>query len=175
MANVYQYKVLKDTTEKTVIKLTSKFDGTGQEDNPHRISANTLYGALNANTVPGLLSDGGSALSYYGLSIQRLWYDSTNSNGADVELYWNANGTPNTIFFLSGTYEFNGNANWISIPNESKGLTGCNGDIGIRTRGMAANNSYAIIVELRKDNEQYQRGQFNDPAAFNYGEYSIRP
>ena len=175
MSNIYQYKVLKDTTEKAVIKLTGRFDGTGQEDNPHRISANSLYGALNANTVPGLLSDGGTALSYYGLAIHKLWYDCVNPNAADVELYWNATGTPNTIFFISGTYEFDGNSNWITIENESKGLSGCNGDIGIRTRGMVANNSYTIILELRKDNSTYQRGQFNDPAAFNYPPYNLRP
>jgi len=50
-----------------------------------------------------------------------------------------------------------------------------NGDIAICTRGQTANASYTIILELRKDNAHYQRGQFNDPAAFNYGEYSIRP
>jgi hypothetical protein len=54
-------------------------------------------------------------------------------------------------------------------------VTSCNGDIGVRTRGMAANNSYTIIIELRKDNATYQRGQFNDPGAFNYGPYGVRP
>ena len=173
--NVYQYKVLKDTTEKAVIKLTAKFDGSGQEDNPNRISANTLYGALNANSTPGLLSSGGSPLSYYGLGIHKLWYDCVNASAADVELYWNANNTPNTIFFLSGTYEYDGNSNWITIPNESQGLTGCNGDIGIRTRGMLANSSYTIVMELRKNNYDYQRGQLDEPAAFNYGPFGLRP
>jgi hypothetical protein len=43
------------------------------------------------------------------------------------------------------------------------------------TRGMAANDSYTMVIEMRKDNQHYQRGQFNDPAAFNYGSYGIRP
>ena len=172
MANVYQYKVLKDTTEKAVIKLTGKFDGSGQEDNPNRISAHTLYGALNANTVPGLLSSGGLPLTYYGLAIHKLWYDCVNPNAADVELYWQAN-QQQTIFFVSGTYEYDGAANWVTIPNSANGTPGCNGNIGVRTRGFTANNSYTIILELRKDNAYYQRGQFNDPAAFNYGQYAI--
>lgn len=174
MANAFTYQVLKDTTERAVIKLTGKFDGSGQEDNPNRISANTLSGALNANTVPGLLSSGGSARSYYNLSIHRLWYDCVNAVNADVDLYWNANPTISALV-VSGTYEYDGNSNWVTIPNQAKGTTGCNGDIGVRTRGMAANSSYTIIIELRKDNADYQRGQFNDPAAFNYPPYNLTP
>jgi len=41
MANKYTYQVLRDTTEKAVIKLTANFDGTGQENNVSRIQANT--------------------------------------------------------------------------------------------------------------------------------------
>ena len=52
MANIYTYQVLRDTTEKAIIKLTANFDGSGQENNTARIQANTLYGALDANNVP---------------------------------------------------------------------------------------------------------------------------
>jgi hypothetical protein len=172
MANAYSTQIIKDTTDHTVIKLTAKFDGTGQEDNHFRITANTLYGALNANTVPGLLSDGGSALPYYGLALNRLWYDC--STDGDVQLFWHAN-TAVTLMFLNGNGEFDGMGNWTTIPNNAKGTGGCSGDIGIQTRGMVANSSYTLIIELRKENEYYQRGQFNDPAAFNYGPYGVRP
>jgi hypothetical protein len=41
---------------------------------------------------------------------------------------------------------------------------------------MGNGDSYTIILELRKDNAHYQRGQFNDPAAFNYGpNFTLRP
>jgi hypothetical protein len=40
---------------------------------------------------------------------------------------------------------------------------------------MVANNSYTIIMELRKHNEYYSRGQFKDPAAFNYKPYGLTP
>ena len=176
MANIYTYEVLKDTTEKAIIKLTANFDGTGDE-NQIRIHANTLYGALNANSTPGLLSQGGSALPFYGLSIHKLWYDCVNPVSADVDLYWNANPTV-TAFLISGTYEYDGAGNFVTVPNAAynvDGITQCNGDIGIRTRGFGANTSYTIIVELRKDNAHYQRGQFNDPAAFNYPPYNLRP
>jgi hypothetical protein len=172
MANSFTYQVIKDTTEHAVIKLTASFDGSGQEANNARITANSLYGALNANTNPGLLTSGGSALSYYGLALNRLWYDC--GAGGDVQLYWNAS-TPVPLIIMNGNGEFDGMGNWTTIPNNAKGAAGCNGDIGIVTRGMAANDSYTIIVELRKDNAYYQRGQFNDPAAFNYGNYGLKP
>jgi hypothetical protein len=177
MANIFTYQVIKDTTEHAVIKLTGRFDGTnGQEDNASRIAANTLYGALDANSVPlrTALSVSNTALPYYGLSVNRLWYDTLNSTNADVEVFWSS-ANNETLMLLSGNGEYDGAGNWVTLPNSEVGTPGCNGNIGIRTRGMGANNSYTIVLELRKDNHHYQRGQFNDPAAFNFGIYSTTP
>jgi hypothetical protein len=176
MANKFSYQVLKDDTQHAIIKLTGDFDGSGQENNSSRIAANTLSGALNtANT---LLSVSGTAKSYYGLSIHRIWYDTDTATG-DVQLYWanttsaQANaGVP--IMFMQGNGEYDGNGNWITIKNPTV-TNGNNGDIAICTRGQLANSSYTIVIELRKDNAYYQRGQFNDPAAFNYPPYNLRP
>ena len=174
-APVTTYQVLKDTTEHAVIKLTGTFSDLTQEDNPSRIQANTLYGALNANSTPGLLVNGGSALSYYGLSVHRLWYDTVNAVAGDVELYWYSTAKANTLMFLSGNCEYDGAGNWVTIPNSARGQVGCNGDIGLRTRGMTANTSYTIVIELRKDNAHYQRGHLTEPGAFNYNTYGVRP
>ncbi len=173
MANSYTSQVIKDTTESVVIKLTASFDGSGQESNTARIVANSLYGALATNGYPVANIHGGSAnttLGYYGLALNRLWYDCT-SNG-DVQLSWTAD-TSATLLYLSGNGEYDGAGNWTTIPNNAG--TGRNGNIGVTTRNMTAGDSYTMIVELRKDNAHYQRGQFNDPAAFNYGEYSLKP
>lgn len=173
MSNVYTSEIIKDTTEHVVIKLTASFDGTGQESNVVRIAANTLYGALDSSKANLLSSTANTGpLSYYGLSVHRLWYDCAVSG--DVQLIWNAT-TPKTLMFLNGNGEYDGAGNWVTIPNSAAGTAGCVGDIGIVTRGMAANDSYTIIMELRKDNAHYQRGQFNDPAAFNYTPYNLRP
>jgi hypothetical protein len=177
MANVYGINVLKDEHQHAVIKLTGKFDGTGQEANTGRIVANSLNHALATNGYLVANNQGGAAnttLPYYGLSVFRVWYDCASSTTADVELTWSA-ASSNTIFFLNGNGEYDGAGNWITIPNPTKGAAGSNGNIGIVTRGMAANDSYTIIVELRKDNAHYSRGQFSDPAAFNYGEYGLKP
>lgn len=174
MANAFTYQVMKDTTEHAVIKLTGSFDGTsGQENNVARIQANTLYGALDSskgNLLSSVANTG--PLSYYGLGAYRIWYDCSTTG--DVKLFWNAT-TPITLMMLNGNGEYDGAGNWITIPNAAAGTPGCTGDIGITTRGMTANDSYTIIVELRKDNKHYQRGQFNDPAAFNYKPYGITP
>ena len=174
MSNSFTYQVIKDTTEHCVIKLTGYFDGSGQESNAARIQANTLYGALDANNVPlrTHLSASNTAKSYYGLSLNRLWYDC--AAGGDVQLYWNS-ATPQTLIAMNGNGEFDGMGNWTTIPNNAAGTAGCKGDIGVVTRGMVANDSYTMVIELRKDNAHYQRGQFNDPAAFNYPPYGVRP
>lgn len=176
MSNSYTEQILKDTTEHVVIKLTGKFDGTGQENNHTRIVANSLYGAIATNGYLVANTQGGSAntpLSYYGLALNRLWYDCASTG--DVELYWHAD-VPVPLLFLNGNGEYDGAGNWITIPNNAKGTANCLGDILVITRGMVANDSYTLIAEFRKDNQHYQRGQFNDPAAFNYGpNYSLRP
>jgi hypothetical protein len=175
MSNSFHDQILKDTTEHVVIKLTGKFDGTGQENNHTRIVANGLYGAIATNGYLVANNQGGAAntpLSYYGLSLHRLWYDCASTG--DVELYWHAD-APVPLMFLNGNGEYDGAGNWVTISNAARGNAGCVGDVLVITRGMVANDSYTLVAEFRKDNAHYQRGQFNDPAAFNYGSYSMKP
>ena len=176
-APVTSIQVLRDTTDQAVIKITGLFDGTQQESNVARIQANTLYGALATNGFPVANVYGGSAnttLPFYNLLVTRVWGVNSSINGS-LELYWKAD-TSKTIMYVSGSTNYDGYQNWVSIPNNAAGTANCNGDIGVTSRGMAANDSYSIVVELRKDNAYYQRGQFNDPAAFNYGtDYALRP
>jgi len=179
MANRYSYQVLKDDTQHAVIKLTGEFDGSGQENNTARIAANTLYGALDSSKANLLSSTANTGpLSYYGLTVNRVWYDTDTATG-DVQLFWAntasadaGDGVP--LLFMQGNGEYDGNGNWITIKNPTVGPNN-NGNIAIKTRGQVANASYTIILELRKDNAHYQRGQLNDPAAFNYGSYGVRP
>lgn len=174
MANVFTYKVLKDTTQKSVIKITGLFDGaSGDEANTVRIQANTLYGALDssrANLLSSVANTG--SLPYYGLGIEKLWY-STSNIGA-VSIVWSA-ATPIPAFRIHGNGIYNDAGGMMTISNEAEGTLNCNGNIGIVTNQAGANGNYTIILELRKDNYGYQRGQFNDPAAFNYAPYDITP
>jgi hypothetical protein len=169
MANVYTYQILKDTTEKAVIKLTATFDGTGQESNVSRISANTLYGALtsNNNVIPN-----GTPLSYYGLTVTRIGYNIASQQKGYVQLFWTGSSAANnsTIMNLDLSGEYSEDQGMVSIPNNAIGATG---DIGVQTFGLVANSAYTMVLELRKQNEYYSRGQFRDPAAFNYKPYGV--
>jgi len=184
MPNQFTYQVMKDTTEKAVIKFTGFFDGlSGDETNGARIQANTLSGAIATNGFLVANSLGGAAntaLPYYGLTIERIWYTSNFSGTGHARLYWTSGSAANTKTILGITGQtaasYNDAGNWISIPNNSAGTVGSNGDIGITTFGAnVANSTYNVIIELRKENQYYQRGQFNDPAAFNYGAYAMKP
>lgn len=174
MANVFTYKVLKDTTQKSVIKLTGLFDGiSGNESNTARIQASSLADALDssrANLLSSVANTG--ALPYYGLGIEKLWYSSYNIDS--LSILWSAD-TSIPAFRIHGNGIYNDAGGMMTISNEAKGSANCNGNIGIVTSGAVANGSYTIILELRKDNYDYQRGQLNDPAAFNYGDYGMRP
>jgi hypothetical protein len=186
MANKFTYQVLRDTTTDAVIKLTGTFDGSSNEANNVRIQANTLSNALATNGYLVANNQGGSAntaLSTYNLQLTGLkYYVNFPVSGTlgSVELFWNGGGSSAanqyansaTIFHLQGQGEFGLGEQLPSITNNS---VGGNGDLGVYTTGGSANSAYTLIISLRKDNAQYQRGQFNDPAAFNYGQYSIKP
>jgi hypothetical protein len=194
MANKYTFQVLRDTTTDSVIKLTGTFDGsTGNELNVARISANSLSNALATNGYLVANSQGGAAntaLPYYDLQLTGLKYYvnfPVSSPLGSVEIFWSGNNTGTaassyansaTIFHLQGQGEFGLGEQLPSIINNS-GLgtanTIGNGDLGITTTGATANAAYTLIISLRKNNSMYQRGQLNDPAAFNYGAYKITP
>jgi len=176
MANKFTYQTLRDSTTDVVIKLTGTFDGSTQELNTSRIEANTLYGALDVDSVPlySRLSVSNTALPYYNLQMTSIEYIVNLPLGAAaVELFWSGGGTTTeqqyansaTILHMtcSGTY---GGVNMVSIPNNA---TNPNGNLGISTTGSNTNSSYTLICSFRKDNAMYQRGQFSDGAAFNYG------
>jgi hypothetical protein len=171
MANLYTYQVLRDTTEKAVIKLTANFDGSGQESNAYRIQANTLYGALtsNNNVIPN-----GTPLSYYGLAVTRIGYNIASQQKGYIELSWTAANTAQSVPIMNMDLcgQYSEDQGMVSIRNNAPNATG---DIGVTSFGMIANTAYTLFIELRKENQYYQRGQFNDPAAFNYPPYGVTP
>ena len=195
MSNKFTYQVLRDTQTDSVIKLTGVFDGTsGQESNLSRIQANTLSNALATNSY--LLANATSQfantpLPYYDLQITGVKYyvNFPTSSVGGVEIFWSGNNATGsfasgyansaTIFHLNLQGEFGLGEQLPSILNNSgdgiRANTIGNGDIGIQTTGGTANSAYTLIISLRKNNSMYQRGQFNDPAAFNYKPYGVTP
>jgi hypothetical protein len=193
MANKFTYQVLRDTVTDTVIKLTGSFDSSINETNNTRIKANTLYGALDVNGVPlnSSLSVSNTALGYYDLQLTGLKYYvnfPVSSPMGSVEIFWNGGGATSsaqfansaTIFHLNESGEFGLGEQLPAIMNNSgntaAGIASVgNGDLGVYTYGATANSSYTLIMSFRKNNVMYQRGQFNDPSAFNFGPYGLRP
>ena len=192
MANKFTYQVLRDTTTDATIKLTGVFDGSGQEANNTRIQANTLNNALATNGY--LLANATTAfantpLPYYDIQLTGLKYYvnmPTATSLGTVEIFWNGAGSSPaaqyansaTIFHLNSSGEFGLGEQLPSIINNSGIGVAANtgvGDIGVYTSGASANCSYTLIISIRKNNAMYQRGQFNEPAAFNYGAYSLKP
>ena len=195
MANKFTTQILRDTTTDTVIKLTGVFDSNTNELNVARVQANTLNNALATNNY--LLANSTSLfantpLSYYDLQLTGVKYYvnfPTNTVGG-VEIFWSGNNTGTstssyansaTIFHLNGDGEFGLGEQLPSILNNSgdgvRANTVGNGDVGIATVGVVANSSYTLILAFRKNNQMYQRGQFNDPAAFNFkgSGYGVTP
>jgi hypothetical protein len=193
MSNKFTYQVLRDSQTDSVIKITGFFDGaSGQEINVSRISANSLSGALATNTYMVANTQGGAAntpLAYYDLQLTGLKYyvNFPTTNVGGVEIFWSGAGSTAaaqyansaTIFHLNLQGEFGLGEQIPSILNNSgNGVaanTVGNGDIGVQTTGGGANSAYTLIVALRKNNAMYQRGQFNDPAAFSYRPYGMTP
>jgi len=193
MSNKFTYQVLRDTQTDAIIKLTGVFDGaSGAELNVSRIAANSLYGALATNGYLVANTNGGSAnttLSYYDLQLTGVKYyvNFPTTNVGGVEIFWSGAGSTATaqyansatIFHLNLQGEFGLGEQLPSILNNSGDGIHANtvgiGDIGIQTTGGTANSAYTLIITLRKNNAMYQRGQFNEPAAFNYKPYNLVP
>jgi hypothetical protein len=88
----------------------------------------------------------------------------------------NANNLPyqagNTVAPGFGNVDTNPQYQLPAITNNAIGPTG---NVVIKTVGTTANAAYTLIIELHKNNSFFDAGWGRDPAAFNYGEYSITP
>jgi hypothetical protein len=178
MANDFSYQVLKDTNTHTVIKFTGFFDGvSGEEANTARVRANSLFGALDTSRANLLSSTSNTgSLAYHGLSVSRVWWTSTIPSPGHLNMYWTSDTGPSIMRISEGSGSYNDNGNMITIPNNSRGQANSNGNIGFYTHAANVNHaSYTVVMELRKDNYDYSRGQDRDSAAFNYGDYGMTP
>jgi hypothetical protein len=190
--NKFTYQILRDTQTDSVIKITGFFDGvSGPEANGSRIPANTLAFALDANGAQLHTSQSlsNTPLNYYDLQVTGVKYyvNFPTTNVGGVELYWNGAGANTTaqyansatIFHLNLQGEFGLGEQLPSILNNSGNNSISNsignGDLGVMTTGATPNSAYTLIIALRKNNQMYGRGQFQDPAAFNYKPYGLTP
>lgn len=176
MATSNNTQILIDTTRLTVIKRVGIFDASGgNELETVLIDPKTLSGFLNANGA--LYQTGNTITAGYAsnaFTIKKIIYN-VDAEVGHLQLKWQGVDAANskTIFALgAGAGDTNPNDNlpaiWNNSPNPS-------GNVTILTSGTTANAAYTLIIELIKNGQYYNAGQLQDPAAFNYGPYSITP
>jgi hypothetical protein len=153
--STFTLQKLSDSNKKVFIKLTGTFTDSNNEINASRIQANTLNGALDINN--DILVSTGTAKPFYDLSIFRIVY----FGNITTRLFYGSN----DIIYLTNSGEYNLNGGEVRINNMS--------DIGIQTINASANSAYTLFLEIHKNNDNYDAGQYSDPAAFNFGQYGV--
>ena len=150
MANVTTEQRLIDGTHKAVIKLTGVADGTGQFGGVV-IDVSTLAQAKNANNL--LMTANSDPKSLYRVYVKKIIADVV---GGYITLLWQGNAANSTMVTLGPgfkelDFEFMGGL----ISNPSSNSTG---DIILTSNAVGANNAYTLILELKKDGNDYLTG-----------------
>jgi len=176
MATSNNQQILIDTTRKTVIKRVGVFDTSGgNEVETVIIDPRALSGCLNANGAP--YQTGNTVASGFGagaFTIKRIVYN-VDAEVGHLQLKWQGDTASNskTIVALGvGAGDTNPNDNLPALWNNAINPTG---NVSILTSGTSANAAYTLIIELYKNGQYFNAGQFQDPAAFNYPPYSLTP
>jgi len=173
MATSNSIQTLVDTNSRTVIKRVGIFDSAGGDENETVIiEPLKLFGALNAN---GQYYQTGNTLSpnfaNNAFTITRV-LAAVDAEVGHVQLKWQGGTSATIIASGVGVFDSNANGNMPAIRNNAVNPTG---NVTIKTAGTTANAAYTIFIELHKNGAYYDRGQLTDPAAFNYGPYSLKP
>lgn len=163
-----------DTSKRVVYKFTSDVPETPRV---LKIDAGSLLGALN--TTNQLLSNdpGNNRKSKYRLALKAIWYDinpvttGSGAGGGHVELSVDGDAGVNSVMHICGQgnmiFDLGSDTLTIDLVN---GVANTTGNVFLCTNGfLGGNNSYTIIADFRKNAEDYNAGQFNDPMAFNAG------
>lgn len=174
MANIFTEQRLVDTQDKAVIKLTGRFDSSTQDQNV-RVDVSTLAYALNANSY--IMTSNTHPKALYRTFVTAIMYDVNIANGYLAIQWQGAEGDPtgNTDMYVlhSGQHSLlvDDTRYTSTIPNPTVATDSANtnGDIIFRTVGAAANDSYSVVLVLKKDARDYDKGQTADPTAFNRG------
>lgn len=163
MPNTIRKQYIVDSTKRNLTKVVLISDGT-QETNTVLIDASSLAYALNA--AGKIMSSNVNPKSTYRLGIKRI-YGVVKSASGLIKLQWHSNGSNSEIVAFGDS--------GINIDFESAGEPGViqnneantSGDILISTIGLASNDALTLFLDLRKNSEDYDAGQTNDPRAFN--------
>jgi len=157
-----------DSIREAKLRITTRFiSGDADEQNVVKVQPATLVGALN---VAGhTLAGNAGPRPFYNTTIRNITWNSPGGAGKTISLLWQtSNGTAygNTVITqLSGTGSYPATRG----PDITFSTYGQNAsNIMISTHGFAANDAYAIEIDLLKSPQQYDWGELANPQEFNF-------
>jgi len=137
-------------------------DGTN-ETNSTLIDVSNLAFALNANGY--IMSSNTDPKTTYRTTIKRIVGNLKSTNGT-IRLQWHGDANSEIVAFGNGPIDYNFDS-MIDGGSISNPEANSSGDILITTTGLASGDVATIILDVRKNNYDYDAGQTADPAAFN--------
>lgn len=162
MANKILQQRLADTTKRVLTKVVLVSDGTA-EANTVLIDVSSLRFALNANGY--IMQANTHPKTRYNTTIKRI-SGNMKSNNATLRLQWHGDANSEIIAVGSGSFDYNFE-NMIDGGAISNPEANSSGDILITTTGLVAGDVATIMIDQRKDNNDFDAGQTADPYAFN--------
>ena len=123
------------------------------------MSGNTDTRSLYQTYVTAFIYDVNIANGYLVLE----WAGSVGDPGANTTMYTLHSGQ-HTVMLDDMRYPAT-----ITNPVAEADSANTTGDIRCRTVGASANDSYTVVLYMKKDARDYDKGQTADPVAFNRG------
>jgi len=164
MANKILQQRLADTNKRVLTKVVLISDSTN-EANTVLIDVSSLKFALNANGY--IMQSNTHPKSKYNTTIKNI-IGNLKSNNGTLRLQWAGASNSEIIAVGNGRfdYDFEGMTSGGAIDNPEASSSG---DILITTTGLVNGDVATIIIDQRKDNNDFDAGQTADPYAFNRG------
>jgi hypothetical protein len=178
MAGLFSKQIIKDSTTETVVKFVGYVDSVAsppQSDGANSVLAmSSLNGAYDINNQLRSAT-GNAALGYYGTNIRKItWSVGCSPANSAIQLYWKGGGSnANVVAFNfaagSGVLDFTDGTTGgvVATPSVTILGSGANGgDLVVGGTAGLASASYTIVVALRKNPSQFDRGYLIDPSSF---------
>ena len=170
MAIANTTQILIDTNKRTVVRRIGVLDS--DEQLTVFINPTTLSGCLNANGQPYVPGDTlPTNFANNCITVSRA-VCSVDAECGHLQLVWQ--GSTSASFYALGVGSIDTNPQY-QFPVITNNAVNPTGNIAIKTVGTTANAAYTVILELHKDSRYFSAGQFQDPGAFNYSPYNLKP
>lgn len=161
MPNIIREQRIIDNNKRALIKYVFISDGTA-ESNTILVDASTLSGALNLTNQ--IMVNNINPKSNYRTTVRKVTGQAI-ANGF-FTLNWHGSSNSQIVTIADGRIDYNfevmGDGAVISNPEANP-----TGDILLTSYNNKAGDAFTLIIDLRKNSEDYHAGQFSDPAAFN--------